>query len=96
MGILKSWQVWKYTSRVTLHDPTGETGKTTTCMHRIELKKEIPVKEPSRRISLYKRQPIDDVIEKLKDKKLIIEKSNSPWSSSLVLVQKKDLFGRLL
>ncbi|VDI28636.1 Hypothetical predicted protein [Mytilus galloprovincialis] len=33
-------------------------------------------------------------IKKLEDKKLI-EKSNSPWSSGLVLVQKKDLSWRL-
>ncbi|VDI18408.1 Hypothetical predicted protein [Mytilus galloprovincialis] len=37
---------------------------------------------------------IEDEIKKLEDKKLI-EKSNSPWSSGLVLVQKKDLSWRL-
>ncbi|CAC5404505.1 unnamed protein product [Mytilus coruscus] len=76
------------------YDPAGEPGKTTIDMHSIKLKEEIPVKEPPRRIPLYKRQAIEDEIKKLEDKKLI-EKSNSPRSSGLVLVQKKDLSWRL-
>ncbi|CAG2220799.1 unnamed protein product [Mytilus edulis] len=65
------------------YDPAGEPGKTTIGMHSIKLKEEIPVKEPPRRVPLYKRQAIEDEIKKLEDKKLI-EKSNSPWSSGLL------------
>ncbi|CAG2214814.1 Beta-1,4-galactosyltransferase 4,Beta-1,4-N-acetylgalactosaminyltransferase bre-4,Beta-1,4-galactosyltransferase 2,Beta-1,4-galactosyltransferase 5,Beta-1,4-galactosyltransferase 1,Beta-1,4-galactosyltransferase 3,Beta-1,4-galactosyltransferase 6 [Mytilus edulis] len=53
------------------YDPAGEPGKTTIGMHSIKLKEEIPVKEPPRRVPLYKRQAIEDEIKKLEDKKLI-------------------------
>ncbi|CAC5364627.1 unnamed protein product [Mytilus coruscus] len=46
------------------YDPAGEPGKTTIGMHSIKLKEEIPVKEPPRRIPLYKRQAIEDEIKK--------------------------------
>ncbi|CAG2244267.1 unnamed protein product [Mytilus edulis] len=49
---------------------------------------------PPRQTPLFKRQAIYDEIKKLEDKKLI-EKSNSPCSSGLVLVQKKYLSWRL-
>ena len=78
----------------TFFNPAGEPGRTTLGMHSIKLKDDTPVKEPPRRVPLYKRQVIDDEIKKLEDKRLI-EKSNSPWSSGLVLVQKKDLSWRL-
>ena len=80
--------------RDTFFDPTGEPGRTTLGMHNIKLKDDTPVKEPPRRVPLYKRQVIDEEIKKLEDKKFI-EKSNSPWSSGLVLVQKKDSSWRL-
>ena len=58
----------------------GEVGRTNMGVHRIQLKDEKPVREPPRRIPLYKRQALDDEIRKLEEKGLI-EKSNSPWSS---------------
>lgn len=62
--------------------------------HRIELNDETPFKEPVRRVPIFKREILDAEIEKLKNQGLI-EESSSPWSSPLVLVQKKDKTWRL-
>ena len=62
--------------------------------HRINLSDETPFKEPVRRVPIFKREILDAEIERLKQQGLI-EKSNSPWSSPLVLVQKKDKSWRL-
>lgn len=67
----------------------GEVGRTNMGIHKIQLKDERPIREPSRRIPLYKRQALEDEIKQLEQKGLI-EKSNSPWASQTVMVQKKD------
>lgn len=67
----------------------GEVGRTTLATHKIKLKDEKPVREPPRRVPVYKRQALEDEVKKLEEKGLI-EKSNSPWSSQTVMVQKKD------
>ena len=58
------------------------------------LNDEVPFKEPVRRVPIFKREIMDEEIRKLEDHRLI-EKSNSPWSSPLVLVRKKDGSWRL-
>ncbi|VDI51821.1 Hypothetical predicted protein [Mytilus galloprovincialis] len=60
-------------------DPDGETGHTLLGKHEIKLEKEIPIKEPPRRVPLFKRKILEEEIEKL-EKKGIIEKSCSPWT----------------
>ena len=67
----------------------GEVGRTNVGLHRIKLKDEKHVREPPRRVPLYKRQALEEEIKKLEDRGLI-EKSTSPWSSQTVMVQKKD------
>jgi hypothetical protein len=62
--------------------------------HCIDLSDETPFKELVRRVPIFKRDTLYAEIEKLKNDGLI-EKSTSPWSSILVLVQKKDKRGRL-
>ena len=62
--------------------------------HRTNLNDETPFKEPVRRVPIFKREILDAEIERLKEQGLIAE-SNSPWSSPLVLVQKKDKLWRL-
>lgn len=66
-----------------------EVGRTDVGTHKIKLTDETPIKEAPRKIPLFKRDVIDTEIEKLETKGLI-EKSDSPWSSQLVLVRKKD------
>lgn len=72
----------------------GEVGRTNLGSHSIKLNDEKPVREPPRRIPLYKRQAVEDEINKLEAQGLI-EKSISPWSSQIVMVQKKDQSWRM-
>jgi hypothetical protein len=48
--------------------------------HCIDLSDETPLKEPVRRVPIFKRNTVDAEMENLKNKGLI-EKSTSPWSS---------------
>lgn len=57
--------------------------------HRIKLMNKEPFKETPRRTSIFKRETLDDELLKL-EKQGLVEKSNSPWSSQLVPVKKKD------
>jgi hypothetical protein len=67
----------------------GEIGGTNMGTHKIKLLDDKLVREPPRGIPLYKRQALEDEVKKLQDRGLI-EKSSSPWSSQVVMVQKKD------
>ena len=67
----------------------GEVGRTHLGTHKIKLKDETQVREPPRRVPMYKRQALEEEIKKLEERGLI-EKSSSPWSSQTVMVQKKD------
>lgn len=67
----------------------GEVGRTHLGMHKINLEDNKPIREPPRRVPLYKRQALEEEIQKLEERGLI-EKSSSPWSSQIVMVQKKD------
>ena len=73
----------------TFADPKGKLGQTNLGEHRIVLDDDRPFKEASRNVPLFKRDILDSEIQKLKEMG-VIEKSKSPWSSQLVLVQKKD------
>ena len=78
----------------TFADPNMPAQRANIGEHRIDLNDETPFKEPVRRVPIFKRDILDSEIEKLKNQGLI-EKSTSPWSSPLVLVQKKDNTWRL-
>lgn len=67
----------------------GEVGRTNMGTHKIQLKDDKPIREPPRRIPLYKRKALQEEVKKL-EKNGLIEKSMSPWSSQTVMVQKKD------
>ena len=75
-------------------DPKMPAERANIGEHRINLNDETPFKEPMRRVPIFKREILDAEIERLKEQGLI-EESNSPWSSPLVLVQKKDKSWRL-
>lgn len=78
-----------YERRNVFADPDGVLQRTSVGEHRIKLSDGMPFKEAPRRVPLFKREILDQEIGKLLDQG-IIEKSSSPWSSQLVLVQKKD------
>ena len=67
----------------------NEVGRRDWGTHTIKHSDETPIKEAPRKIPLFKSDIIDAEIKKLETKGLI-EKSENPWSSQLVLVQKKD------
>ena len=75
-------------------DPEMPPQRSTVGEHRINLNDEMPFKEPVRRVPIFKRDILDTEIDKLRNQGLI-EESISPWSSPLVLVQKKDKTWRL-
>ena len=67
----------------------GVLGKTTLVKHRIDTGNAAPVKQRLRNPPIHLQDAVDKEIEKLL-KKGIIEPSDSPWSSPLVAVSKKD------
>ncbi|KAK3108937.1 hypothetical protein FSP39_019188 [Pinctada imbricata] len=61
----------------------GEVGRSNMGVHKIKLTDEKPVREPPRRIPIYKRQALEVEVRKLEERGLI-EKSDSPWSSQTI------------
>ena len=66
-----------------------EVDRTTLGTHKIKLTDEKPIKDPQRRVPLFKRDILDNEVKRL-EKEGFIEKSDSPWSAQTVLVKKKD------
>ena len=64
-------------------------GLTDIVEHQIFTQDVPPIKQPPRRIPLAKMKDVDKEIEDMLNKG-VIEESDSPWSSPVVLVKKKD------
>ena len=64
-------------------------GRTSLIKHKINTGSASPIKQAPRRMPLAKREIAEAEIDKML-KEDIIEPSNSPWSSPVVLVNKKD------
>ena len=64
-------------------------GRTSLIKHKINTGSAFPIKQAPRRMPLAKREIAEAEIDKML-KEDIIEPSNSPWSSPVVLVNKKD------
>jgi hypothetical protein len=68
---------------------SADMGTTDLVQHSIKTKNAPPIKQPPRRIPMAKlaeaNKEINDMLEKG-----VIETSDSPWSSPIVLVKKKD------
>jgi len=69
--------------------PGGQLGHTNLVQHKIDVGDNSPIKQRPRRVPLGKKQVCDEELDRLEDEG-IIEPSNSPWSSPVVLVTKKD------
>ncbi|CAB4038014.1 Retrovirus-related Pol poly from transposon [Paramuricea clavata] len=66
-----------------------ELGVTTLAEHKIETGDAVPVKQLPRRLPNSLRTVVEDQVEEMLENN-IIKPSNSPWSSPIVLVRKKD------
>ena len=72
----------------------SDLGKTDIVKHKIDTADAAPIKMQPRRLPLAKRQEAEKEIKRLLDDG-IIEPSNGPWASPIVLVRKKDGSTRL-
>ena len=66
-----------------------DKGHTDIAEHRIETGDTPPIKQAPRRLAPHRRQVIDEEVEKMMEAG-VIEESNGPWASPVVLVKKKD------
>lgn len=66
-----------------------DLGRTGLVKHHINTGDSLPIKQPPRRIAPAKRQEMEKAVNELIAQG-IVEKSQSPWSSAVVLVRKKD------
>ena len=67
----------------------GDCGRTTLVQHRIDTGSAKPIRQHPRSLPLAKAQESSSIIDEM-HKNGVIEPSNSPWSSPVVLVKKKD------
>jgi hypothetical protein len=68
---------------------SGDHGLTEKVYHRIDTGDARPIRQPPRRLPLANQAEFNDMLEDMKSKG-VIEESDSPWSSPVVLVRKKD------
>ncbi|XP_056016852.1 uncharacterized protein LOC125676529 [Ostrea edulis] len=64
-------------------------GRTGVIKHKIDTQGATPIKQQPRRMPFAKRSEVSSQIEMMLSRD-VIEKSNSPWASPIVLVRKKD------
>ena len=67
----------------------SELGATELVTHSIDTGEAPPIKQPARRIPFTLRGTVDEMVGEML-KQGVIEPSQSPWSSPVVLVEKKD------
>ena len=70
--------------------PDGQLGVTHLVTHSIDTGDAAPIKQPPRRLPWSRQAIADQEVDKML-KQGIIEESDSPWASPVVLVTKKDL-----
>ena len=64
-------------------------GKTDLVHHEIHTTTQVPIKQPARRFPIHQREEGEKQVKEMLEKGLI-EPSESPWASPVVLVKKKD------
>jgi hypothetical protein len=69
------------------HD--DDLGRTDLVHHHIDTGDHKPIKQQARRVPLFKKQHVLDLVEAMLEKK-VIEPCDGPWSSPIVLLSKKD------
>jgi len=69
--------------------PGGKLGRTDIVRHKIDTGEASPIKQRMRRTPHAQRELIDEEVKKMIELG-VVEESDSPWSSPIVLVRKKD------
>lgn len=64
-------------------------GRTNIVRHKIDTGDAKPIRQAARRLPLAKREEAEQIIKEM-ERDGVIEPSNSPWASPVVLVKKKD------
>ena len=67
----------------------SDLGRTSAVYHKIITTSTLPIRQPIRQIPPFKREKVQQLLSEMQEKD-IIQRSNSPWASSIVLVTKKD------
>nr|XP_039248825.1 uncharacterized protein LOC120326571 [Styela clava] len=75
--------------------PDGELGRTSVARHHIVTTTPQPIRQAPRRLGWARRQIAEDAVDKMLDQG-VIELSDSPYSSPIVLIPKKDGTTRFL
>ena len=68
--------------------PDGQLGRTNLVQHRVDTGNAVPIKQHPRRLPVSQQELVDKELDKM-EAQGIIEPSDSPWSSPLVIVTKK-------
>ena len=66
-----------------------DIGRTDLVMHKIDTQGSMPIRQKPRRIPFAQRNELKDHIDKML-KQDLIEPSESPWASQIVIIRKKD------
>jgi hypothetical protein len=75
-------------------EPGGPLGRTTLVEHDINTGDAVPIREKLRRYAPKQLQIIDEEVDRMLAQD-VIERSESPWSSPIVIVKKKDGSARM-
>lgn len=67
----------------------GVKGRTSIVKHHIDTGNATPIRQTARRLPIAKREEAEKIIKEM-EQEGVIEPSNSPWVSPVVLVKKKD------
>ena len=65
----------------------SDFGTTNVTKHKVDVGDATPIKQPARRVPLKQREEVNVLLEEMRSQR-VIEPSQSPWSSPVVLVQK--------
>ena len=68
---------------------SNDLGRTTLVQHEINTGDASPIRQPPRRLPFQQRQVVQELVSDML-KRGVVEQSNGPWSSPIVLVKKKD------
>ena len=70
--------------------PDGVLGKTSVARHKIDLGTNRPLKEHLRRAPIAHQEVIDQEVDKMLERG-VIEPSEGPWASPVVMLKKKTV-----